>query len=99
MAKRKKPDPEIYNMALDTLGILPEQALVIEDSHIGVKAAKQAKCTVLATYNGYTKNEDLSPADFIVSCLGDPDGEKAVVRQASRPIAPDGVVRLSCFLD
>ena len=97
MVKRKKPDPEIYNMALDILGFSPQHALVIEDSHIGVKAARQANCTVLATYNGYTEEEDLSPADFIVNCLGDPGGEKAVVKQASYPIAQDGVVRVSNF--
>ena len=97
MVERKKPDPEIYNMALNKLGLSPKQVLVIEDSHIGVSAAKQAKCTVLATYNGYTEQEDLSSADFIVSCLGDPEGEKAVVKKSAFPIAPDGVIRAGCF--
>jgi len=96
MVKRKKPDPEIYNMAKDILKV--DQALVVEDSHIGVRAAKQAGCTVVATYNGYTEGEDLSPADFIVSCLGDPDGEKAVVKKAAFPIAADGVVGASSFV-
>ena len=99
MVKRKKPDPEIYNMALEKLGISPKEALVIEDSHIGVTAAKAAGCTVLATFNGYTEDEDLSRADFIVSCLGDPDGEKARVKKAAFPVGEDGVVRARSFLD
>ena len=97
MVKHKKPDPEIYLTALEAFGITAEDALVIEDSHIGVQAGKSAGCTVLATYNGYTESEDLSPADFIVSCLGDPDGEKAHVRKEAFPIGADGVIRLSSF--
>ena len=97
MVKHKKPDPEIYNMALEMLGAAANQVLVIEDTHIGVQAAKSAGCTVLATYNGYTVNEDLSSADFIVSCLGDPNGEKAVLKQAAFPIGVDGIVRASSF--
>ena len=98
MVKKKKPDPEIYVMALEKLGVNPGRTLVIEDSHIGVKAAKQAGCVVLASYNDYTKQEDLSAADFIVSCLGDPDGEKAVVDKEAFPIAKNGVVSVSSFL-
>lgn len=92
MVERKKPDPEVYLQALEKLGVGPEQCLVVEDSHIGVRAGKGADCWVLATYNGYTEREDLSAADFIVSCLGDPDGEKAVVKKERFPIARDGVV-------
>jgi HAD superfamily hydrolase (TIGR01509 family) len=98
MVKKKKPDPEIYQMALDILELSPDQALVIEDSHIGVQAGKAAGCTVLATYNGYTEKEDLSPADFIVSCLGDPEGEKAVIKKASHPIGQDGVIKAIEFM-
>jgi HAD superfamily hydrolase (TIGR01509 family) len=98
MVKQKKPDPEIYQMALDKLALSPEHALVIEDSHIGVQAGKAAGCTVLATYNGYTEKEDLSPADFIVSCLGDPEGEKAVIKKAAYPIGQDGVIKASEFI-
>jgi len=99
MVKQKKPDPEIYDMALEKLGISAEHTLVVEDSHIGVTAAKQAGCFVLATYNDYTKQEDLSAADFIVSCLGDPDGEKAVIDKAAFPISENGIVKASYFLE
>ncbi len=92
MVTRKKPDPEIYTMALRQLGVSPAEALVVEDSAIGVQAGKAAGCTVLATYNGYTEQEDLSPADFIVSSLGDIDGEKTIVRKERFPIAPAGYV-------
>jgi beta-phosphoglucomutase-like phosphatase (HAD superfamily) len=92
MVKRKKPDPEIYLTALERLGVPAPQCLVVEDSCIGVQAAKDAGCLVLATYNSYTENEDLSRADAIVSCLGDPDGEKAVVKKETFPLTTGGIV-------
>lgn len=92
MVKTKKPDPEIYNTALKRLNVLPQEVVVIEDSEIGVQAAKAANCTVIATYNGYTEDEDLSPADFIVSCLGDSYREKTFVKKESFPILLEGVV-------
>jgi HAD superfamily hydrolase (TIGR01509 family) len=97
MVKHKKPDPEIYNTALDIIGASAKQTLVIEDSHIGVSAAKSAGCTVLATYNAYTEDEDLRSAAFIVSCLGEPNGEKAVIQQTTYPIGSDGIIKASDF--
>ncbi len=34
-----KPDPEIYLLAMERLGMAPEQVIIIEDSPIGTKAA------------------------------------------------------------
>lgn len=38
--KKPKPDPEIYNNAIQRLGLLPEQCLIIEDNENGIKAAQ-----------------------------------------------------------
>lgn len=37
--KRGKPDPEIYNKTMETLGVIPEETLIFEDSDTGVGAA------------------------------------------------------------
>jgi HAD superfamily hydrolase (TIGR01509 family) len=34
-----KPDPDIYLLAMERLGVAPEQVIIIEDSPIGTKAA------------------------------------------------------------
>ncbi len=81
VVKNKKPDPEIYNLALEKLGLKPEEAFVVEDSKNGVTAAKAAGLKTIVTFNGYTEKEDIEAADIIASCLGDPDGEKAVLRK------------------
>ncbi len=91
VVKNKKPDPEIYNLALSRLELQPEECFVVEDSKNGVKAAKAACMKTIVTTNGYTENEDVEAGDVIVSCLGDPDGEKATMRKGDLP-GFDGVV-------
>jgi hypothetical protein len=53
---------------------------------------------VLATTNVYTEKEDLSPADVIVSCLGDPGGEKPVLRKGPAEIVSGGVVHVEAMV-
>jgi HAD superfamily hydrolase (TIGR01509 family) len=97
---RKKPDPEIYLLALAKTGLQPEQCIVIEDSSNGVRAAKAAAMNVVATVNDYTRQEDLGLADLVVSCLGDADGELAELIASTRPWRINGgVVRLSDLMD
>lgn len=40
--KASKPDPEIYLLACEKLGVLPKHAIAIEDSYNGVRAASAA---------------------------------------------------------
>lgn len=93
IVSKKKPDPEIYHLALSKTGLKPEECLVIEDSRNGVLAAKAAGMHVVATTNHYTENEDLSDADLIVTCLGDPQGEKGVMTRGDLS-GYDGVLHL-----
>ena len=44
---RGKPYPEVYLYACESLGIFPEEALVVEDSPNGVISAKKANCNVV----------------------------------------------------
>lgn len=71
MAKMKKPDPEIYNLAIKELDLDPQKCVVVEDSRNGLLAAKAAGFHCLVTTNGYTVNEDFSEADKVVCELGD----------------------------
>jgi HAD superfamily hydrolase (TIGR01509 family) len=91
VVKNKKPDPEIYNLALSRLGLQPDECFVVEDSKNGVKAAKAASMKTIVTTNGYTEKEDVEAGDVIVSSLGEPDGEKATMRKGDLP-GFDGVV-------
>lgn len=94
MVKRKKPDPEIYRLALEKTGLQASECLVVEDSQNGVEAASAAGIRVLATVNDYTAGEDLSKAAAVVSCLGDPGGQPARLIRGPFGFADDGVVRV-----
>lgn len=92
MVSRKKPDPEIYNLALEKTNLNPDEVVVIEDSRNGVLAAKSAKLHIVATTNIYTEKEDLSDADIIVTSLGDEGGEKGILKKGGDGLAFDGVL-------
>ncbi|KAH0459131.1 hypothetical protein IEQ34_011945 [Dendrobium chrysotoxum] len=69
---RKKPDPAIYLLAANTFGIEPSSCVVVEDSAIGLAAAKAAGMKCIITKSGYTAEEDFIDADAIFDCIGDP---------------------------
>ncbi len=92
VVSKKKPDPEIYLLALKESGLSPEECIVIEDSRNGLLAAKAAGLRAVATTNIYTENEDLSDASIVVTSLGDPDGEKGELKQSDKPFEFDGVL-------
>lgn len=94
VVSKKKPDPEIYNLALEKTGLKPEECVVIEDSRNGVLAAKAAGMYVVATTNIYTEKENLSEADIILTSLGDPDGVKGELKQGGEGLYFDGVLHL-----
>ena len=72
VVSQKKPDPEIYNLAMERLDLRPLECVVVEDSRNGLLAAKAAGAHCVVTTNGYTENEDFASADLIVPELGDP---------------------------
>ena len=71
---KKKPDPEIYLLALERLGLEAGECVVVEDSRNGLLAAKGAGMLCLVTTNQYTAAEDFGEADLVVTELGDPPG-------------------------
>jgi len=98
IVSKKKPDPEIYLLALEKTGLKPQECIVIEDSRNGVLSAKKAGMRIVATTNIYTENEDLSEADIVVTSLGDPDGKKGILKQADEKLEFDGVLKVEQLL-
>jgi HAD superfamily hydrolase (TIGR01509 family) len=67
-----KPDPEAYLLTARKLGLAPEDCLVLEDSQVGVLAAKRAGMVCIAIPNPHAQlAQDLSAADIIVARIDD----------------------------
>jgi len=64
----KKPDPELFLIAAQRMGLDPARCVVIEDAPNGVQAAKAAGAQCIAVTNT-TLAEDLQEADMICASL------------------------------
>lgn len=65
-----KPNPEIYNKATKALGLSPKEVIAIEDSELGIAAAKAANIEVIALEQGY-ETIDQSEAKYIIKDLAE----------------------------
>jgi len=59
--KRSKPDPEVFLLACERLGISPEECAVIEDAYAGIEAAKAGGMKAVGIGSG----DILSNADIV----------------------------------
>lgn len=60
--ERRKPDPEIYNVASERLGVPAERCLVVEDSLIGLQAADAASMRCIITTTPSTASQTFAGA-------------------------------------
>jgi sugar-phosphatase len=74
---RGKPDPQVYLLAAERLGVQPEHCLVVEDAPVGVASARAAGMRVIAVATTHPP-EALTAADAVAARLADihivPDG-------------------------
>lgn len=68
---RPKPDPAVYQLALDRLDIQAAQAVAFEDSPHGVVAAKAAGLRCVAIPNSHADRAMFAPADLVLSSASD----------------------------
>ncbi len=67
--ERGKPAPDVYLAALHALGVSPREAIALEDSPNGIRAAKAAGLFCVAVPNMATKTLDFSEADLRIDGL------------------------------
>ena len=78
-AKAKKPAPDVYLLALAGLGVTASDAVAIEDSNQGLRAATAAGIPTVVTISSYTGGEDFSSARLVLSDLGEPGAPMSVL--------------------
>jgi len=88
---RKKPDPFIYQLAAQKLGLDPKSCVVVEDSTIGLTAALGAGMRCVVSYTPSTAKEAFEGAEWVVGSLGEDPAvvtveklRQGVVRQDDR---------------
>lgn len=66
---RAKPEPDLYLAVLAALGVQPQEAIALEDSPNGVRAAKRAGLVCVAVPNPITGRFPLDHADLRLPSL------------------------------
>ena len=72
--RRKKPDPEVYRLALQALRLPAHETLAIEDSPVGVSAARGAGVPVVVTRSIYFADDAVPGALAVGPGLGQRNG-------------------------
>ena len=68
----KKPAPDIFLLALERLALAPAEALALEDTVYGLRAATGAGLRSLVTPSFYSNGQDFSGAAAVFDSLGAP---------------------------
>ena len=84
---RKKPDPAIYELAKQTLGLPTGECVVIEDSRNGLLAATGAGLPTLITTSAYTTGEDFTGAIDVVPELGDAPNVRVTLKDLEQLVS------------
>jgi HAD superfamily hydrolase (TIGR01509 family) len=68
---RVKPSPELYLSVLRQLQVMADEAIALEDSPIGIHAAKSARIFCVAVPNAITRQLETSHADLHLHSLAE----------------------------
>lgn len=90
---KKKPDPAIYLLAARELGVDPARCVVVEDSEIGLAAARAAGMRCVVTESSYTASENFEGADAVFPEIGDAGSEQFSLDDLTTPGALAAVGR------
>jgi HAD superfamily hydrolase (TIGR01509 family) len=89
--QRKKPDPEVYRLALQALGLGPLQTVALEDSPGGVVAARAADVPVLVTRSSYFQSAAVEGAIAIGPGLHTREGWLPALRGPAGRVTLDDI--------
>lgn len=70
--QRGKPNPDIYWAAAERMSVLPEQMIVLEDSHHGCRAGVQSGACTIAVPGPHSQDHDFTGVYLRAQSLRDP---------------------------
>jgi beta-phosphoglucomutase-like phosphatase (HAD superfamily) len=86
---KAKPDPELFNVTIEKLRVLPQEAIIFEDSSNGCKAAERAGIFCVAVLNQITKYLRFDNPNMVVESL-DAISLEEIINIAEKCIPIDG---------
>jgi HAD superfamily hydrolase (TIGR01509 family) len=86
---RKKPAPDAYLAALKQLSITSAQAVVFEDSQVGIDAAASAGIIVVAVRHSYNHKQDFSRTFTVLDSLADTPSILELIATIFSQMTPD----------
>jgi beta-phosphoglucomutase len=66
---RGKPDPQVFLLAAERLGVRPPQCVVVEDAPVGIAAAHAAGMAAVGFVSAGRTREELAKADFLIQAF------------------------------
>jgi len=97
IVSKKKPAPDIYQLAVTKGEFDIERTIAIEDSGIGCRAAIAADLPCLVTVSAFTEQDDFTDAALVVSSLGDPGAEHSQVLSNLSKVSIEDFVALDAI--
>jgi HAD superfamily hydrolase (TIGR01509 family) len=94
-APRKKPDPQVYALVLERLGLNANEVLAIEDSPVGVRACVAAGVPVIVTRSVYFAGAQFPGALAVGPGLGIAEGWSPAIRSHRLRIDLDAIRALA----
>ena len=67
--RRGKPDPEVFQLAAERIGLPTARCAVIEDAPLGITAGRAAGCATIGLASTGRMPEQLSEADLVVTSV------------------------------
>ncbi len=87
--ERGKPDPQVFLLAAERLGLPPDRCVVVEDAPVGVEAAHAAGMAAVALLSTGRRREDFTACrpELVVSSLAELDSGRFAERiEAARAV-------------
>ena len=67
LVKKKKPSPDLYELVLEEMNLMPEECLAFEDSRIGLVSAKRANIETAVNPSQYSVGDNFDEADYFLT--------------------------------
>ena len=82
---RAKPAPDLYTAVVECMGVEPWEAIAVEDSGVGVRAATAAGLRCVAVPSALTLGHDFGGAHLVLGSLAEVPFREVAARLAPAP--------------